>query len=437
MLCQHARMWLVPRHSSGTMRRTAVPQSVQTALIRWYKGDGNEADHRASRTLVVKARHSNQWIACGCRGEDCTPPLLSPSYLSEAETYYLRRLTSEKQSRPEHRTNCPFYREQAPQRIREKSSAVPGEISHAKNFFSAHKRAPEKLAQGPTNLEVDDRTRGVAIPRLARLLWMLLEKAGTTIVPYLPESGSGPSGLYEEFRRVERITHILEVAPGVPLSRHFYTHVDAIGSMAARKKLEESEASWPSAHAPQAFALLYANDISGCDAYLAEDYVLSVANRIQHNGNKAEIGGPYLVLVLIAEHSPAVGHIALRAFAQPIVSAPYFIPVNNAAEREVARQLLRLRFYFRRRGIAVGFERHLFDVPTSVGMARPDFSLHLTDTRTGEVVQTAIYVSCSGNEPDPRLAEAETLKTLGEVLVLDGTRPDLIDLQSYIVERLK
>ena len=428
-------MWLVPRHSSGIALRTAVPQSVQCALIRWYKGEGTEADHRASRTLVVKARHANQWIACNCRGEEAKPPLLSPSYLSEAETYYLRRLTSQGQSRPEHLTECPFFREQAPQRIREKTSDTPREISHPKDFFSAHKRAPEKLAQGPNGIEVDDRTRGVAIPRLARLLWLILERAETHVVPYLPATGSGPSGLYHEFRRVQRATRGLEVAPGIPLAEHLYTHVDAIGSLQARNKLERVAGSWPAAHAPQAFALLYANDISGSDAYLADDYVLSVANRVQHAGNKHDIAGPYLVLVLVAEHSPDVGYIALRAFAQPIVSAPFFIPVNTAAEREVARQLLRLRYYFRKRGIALGFERHLFDVPTKAGMARPDFSLHLLDTNTGELVQTTIYITKEGTNPDPRLQEARAMEELGEVLILNSAEE--IDLQSYITRRLE
>src|SRR5215210_5906972 len=142
-------MWLVPRYTSGTERRTDIPASVQSALIRWYKGEGSDADHRASRTLVVKARHAQQWIACNCLGPDTRPPLLSPSYLSEAETYYLRRLTSQRRNRPEHRIDCPFFREQAPPRVREDASAVTREIAYARGYFSAHKLAPEKLATAP------------------------------------------------------------------------------------------------------------------------------------------------------------------------------------------------------------------------------------------------------------------------------------------------
>lgn len=113
-------MWLVPRHSRGLSQRTPVPEVVRNALVRWYEGEGSEADHRASVTMVVKARTHEQWIACDCAGDNEPPSLMSPAYLSEAETYYLRRLTSRRQRRPEHLPECPFFREQAPQRVREK-----------------------------------------------------------------------------------------------------------------------------------------------------------------------------------------------------------------------------------------------------------------------------------------------------------------------------
>lgn len=80
-------------------------------------------------------------------GEGTDPPLLSPAYLSEAETYYLRRLTSIRQRRPEHDVDCPFFREQAPPRIREKATTTPRTIHEPDGLFSAHRLAPEKLAQ--------------------------------------------------------------------------------------------------------------------------------------------------------------------------------------------------------------------------------------------------------------------------------------------------
>ena len=112
-------MWLVPRDTRGLTSRSPVPDVVREALVRWYTGEGEDSDHRASVIMVVKARDHHQWIACDCLGEGTDPPLLSPAYLSEAETYYLRRLTSIRQRRPEHDDDGPLLRQHAPPRIRE------------------------------------------------------------------------------------------------------------------------------------------------------------------------------------------------------------------------------------------------------------------------------------------------------------------------------
>ena len=79
-------MWLVPRDTRGLTSRTVVPAVVREALVRWYTGHGEDSDHRASVITVVKARDHHQWIGCDCLGETADPPLLSPAYLSEAET---------------------------------------------------------------------------------------------------------------------------------------------------------------------------------------------------------------------------------------------------------------------------------------------------------------------------------------------------------------
>jgi len=56
-------MWLIPRHSQGLTNRTSVPAVLHAALVRWYTGEGSDSDHRASVTLIVKARSHRQWCA--------------------------------------------------------------------------------------------------------------------------------------------------------------------------------------------------------------------------------------------------------------------------------------------------------------------------------------------------------------------------------------
>ena len=63
-------MWLCHRHSSGRQKRADIPEVLLSALVRWYSGVGDDADHRASVMLVVTARDNHQWLACGCLGTD-------------------------------------------------------------------------------------------------------------------------------------------------------------------------------------------------------------------------------------------------------------------------------------------------------------------------------------------------------------------------------
>ena len=87
-------MWLVDRDTDGCGRRIALPSPLREALVRWYVGAGSPGDEEAGITLVQNARIGAKWIACDCLPDDEPPAILTPAFLSEAETYYLRRLTS-------------------------------------------------------------------------------------------------------------------------------------------------------------------------------------------------------------------------------------------------------------------------------------------------------------------------------------------------------
>src|SRR3546814_1342605 len=104
--------------------------------------------------LVQQARIGERWIACDCLADGEAPPILTPAFLSEADTYYLRRLTSPK--RPEHRTDCPFFREQATNRL----SEVRTQYSPADpptGFFEVLRLATENLAQRIETDTTEDR----------------------------------------------------------------------------------------------------------------------------------------------------------------------------------------------------------------------------------------------------------------------------------------
>lgn len=396
-------MWLVPRETNGTGARREIPASVRSALTRWYNGKGSEADHRASVSLITTARQHYQWIACDCLGAEVAPPLTSPAYLSEAETYYLRRLTS----RPQHKRSCPFYLPYAPDRIRERPGDSLFEIEFPKGLFNAHKKAPEKLAQKPQDPEGDDRSRGVAIPRLGRLMWMLLEAAHTNVIPGLPADGKPDHGLRDEFSKIRRAAERFEIAPHVKLEDHLYFNVKQWESKRIQARLREAERKWPEGFAPQAFLLLEAHAISGntIETGLGD---IDVRNRIQHTGIiRAEVDPPFLVLAVIGEHNPREGYLPLRAYAQPVFKGNRFIPIDRHADRQLLEALVSFQYRMRRKNVQVAIKRPLFDIVTKAGMIRPDAIVAFLDLRSGLEADFAIQLL---REPDPHYLEMKAFE---------------------------
>lgn len=381
-------MWLVPKDSDGSHAKVGIPADLKAGLVRWYTGQGNEADHRASVSLVVTARENYKWIACDCQGDKPRPPLLSPAYLSEQETYYLRRLTS----RPAHQRRCPFFLPQAPDRIRETAKDTLFEIEFPKGLFNAHKEAPEKLAQQPPDSEPDDRSRGVDIPRLARLLWMLLEAAHTNVIPSLPGDGRPDFSIKHEFAKIYSAAQRFHIAPGIVLADHFYTKAIDYEKKRVHARLREAAKTWTDGYAPQAFLLLEANAISGNEIVTGLGTV-DIRNRIQHTGIiRANVKPPFLVLAVVGEHSKREGYLALRAYAQPVFKGNQFIPIEREGDRELLEALTRFQYRMRAKGVQVAVKKPQFDILTEAGSVRPDLVVAFLDHRTGEEADFAIQV---------------------------------------------
>lgn len=380
-------MWLVPKDSDGRSDRVPIPDELKAGLVRWYLGQGSDADHRASVSLVVTSRENGKWLACDCCDEDGAPPLLSPAYLSSQETYYLRRLTA----RPQHDRDCPFHLPQAPDRIRERPDGAPFEIDYPRGLFAAHKAAPEKLAGKPDETEADDRSRGVAIPRLGKLLWLLLEAARTNVIAQLPPEGRPTFSLRQEFARIHQTAERIEMAPGVPLASHLYTTAIDYEKRRVHARLREAAADWPQGHAPQAFLLLEASAVSS-DSITTGLGDIAIRNRIQRPTGMDRSGAPFLVLVVVGEHSKREGYLGLRAYAQPIFKGNQFLPVEREAERQLFELLTRFQYRMRARRVSVAIKKPLFDILTDRGFVRPDAIVAFRDYRTGEDSEFAIQL---------------------------------------------
>ena len=409
-------MWLVAKDTTGKTGRVAISDELKAALVRWYKGRGSEADHRACVSLVSTARENHKWIACDCLGAERPPPLMSAAYLSFQETYYLRRLTS----RPGHEPGCPFHLPQAPPRIRETVKDSLYAIGLPKGLFSAHQKAPEKLAQRPEDIEPDDRSRGVAIPRLGKLLWLLLERAGSNILRELPPSGRRAGSISEEMRHLKRAAKGLDIAPGIRLSDHLYTNAIDYEKRRVHARLRAAAETWPPEFAPQAFLLLEASEVTSSEVVTGLGTV-EIRNRIQHTGIiRAEVEPPFLVLAVVGEHSRREGYLALRAYAQPVFSGNQFVPAERDHDRDVLRAIQQAQYELRRLGVRMAVKKVLFDIALAAGSARPDFLVALLDEHSGVECKFALQILQSDDADylELRSIERERLSQAGLVVSL-------------------
>ena len=387
-------MWLVDRQTDGTGGgRIAVPDLLRETLVRWYVGQGSRADEDAAITLVQQARIGARWLACDCLPAGTAPAILTPAFLSEAETYYLRRLTSA--NRPEHHPDCPFFRDQVTNRLTEVRGAGAA-AEPPSGYFAVLKPAPEKLAQRPEEDATDDRTRQGSVPRLARLLWRLLDVTGLNRCE--PAGARDPEhSINDEFRRLSLAASRIEVAPGIELGRVLWTHGTALHSRRVQAALHALEDHWPEGHARQGFLILFSGGFRGQAVELAGCDPIRVANRVQSPSTRADpIDGPYLVIIVVGEYPEARGFAPLRAYAQPIYSGHRFLPIETAFERPVLRCLLRAQRQLERADIGFVLQKPVFDRLTPLGACRPDFLLEARSRRTGEIKEIAIEALAGG-----------------------------------------
>ena len=362
-------MWKVSKVHRGTeMLREPIPADVHAALLRWYTGHGSAAEEQIGVDLVQQLKARNRWLACDCLGETALPPLLAPVYITEAQTYCLRRLDRD---RPAHLQTCPFYRDQVirtpAQQVNRAAPRMPPD-----GFFAVLKPIAAHLAQRPDN---DDETRSSrpSIPRLARLLWQLTEIAGTNTIAAIEERPA-PS-IKQEFARLKLAAQRLYIAPGVPLAKQLFTHQSELHSKRIYAQLRAAVDSWPSGHIPQAFLLTYASSIVGREIHFSSGDPVLVASPIKMLRGIRAGAGPYLVLVAIGDHPPVRGFAPVRAYAQPVHDGKHFVPVDTAAQRALLGVLLKLQWTLRTDQISTWIRRPLFDLESDVGLYRPEFML--------------------------------------------------------------
>lgn len=380
-------MWLVPR---GTVKigssAKPLPPAVGAALDDWYSGKGTIRDEAAAVALAQQARKHRFWLACSCRGDgtNLRAPMLTFNFLSEAETYYLRRLTGNKHSA--HDENCTYFREQAPPRIRELSTNRKA-ITPIDGYFSILHPEAVQLSQKPDDEDIDDRTRHKTTPKLARMLWRLLTIAGLTTVPRTEHD------IRDTFALIKKAAQKIEIAPGIQLAELLFTHPAAFHSRTIYAALRSRAKTWPRDHQPQAFLLSFATGKKSNSLTFRSDEPIPIVNRIQSRSTlENRLDGPWLALTVIGDYPDIHGYAPMRCYAEAIMSGHHFITAMRNSDRDIFASLLVARTMLLNDDIEMQIERPLFDRPVEKGYARPDYDLEFFDLNTGELKRAALLI---------------------------------------------
>jgi len=136
------------------------------------------------------------------------------------------------------------------------------------------------------------------------------------------------------------------------------------------------------------------------------------------------------VLAVVGEHSRKEGYVALRAYAQPVLSGNQFVPTERDHDRDVLRALQDAQYILRRRDIRMAVKKILFDLPFADVSVRPDFLIALLDDNTGQECRFALQILQSSDEDylALRAIERTRLSQLGPVaaLALGDVTPEIV-----------
>jgi hypothetical protein len=265
-----------------------------------------------------------------------------------------------------------------------------------------------------------DRTRNASTPRLARLLWRLLDSAGCNLIAPL---GMGYEwSIREEFAALGRAACKIEIAPGVELARAFWTHARPLETKTVYGTLRAMAPKWPKTHAPQGFVALYAKAIKGNEIHVPDGEPVIIATRVQSPSIRGNhISGPYIILVVAGEYPEARGYAPLRAYAQPIYNGRMFVPVESDFERKALRAILDTQRVLHAQGVDMAISKPLFDSMTPNGPCRPDFILEARSRMTGEL-RTVVVEAMGFDSDEYEAAKAVThprMAVLGDLVTLD------------------
>ncbi len=184
---------------------------------------------------------------------------------------------------------------------------------------------------------------------LPSLLGILLKAARCNIIDAPAKAPDDPS-VVDEFGRLNQAAHTFDVAPGVLLADHFWTHGELFrrGEVAARLR----GSAHRSVERVDGFLTLYGTDVASPLLYGPNMMPFRVARSLEAPEG---VPGPFVALIVCRLASNAKVE-ALSGYAQPVFHGRRFVPVASELERDVLRALEQLQVALDAQGVDCAIE---------------------------------------------------------------------------------
>jgi len=273
----------------------SLSESERSSLIQWYE----DPEYGAVGELLLESIwNEHAWVECDCMSDTDNPPLMHARKLP-GSGYTLVRMPE----RGRHAEICPFYYEPGMYAGRGKDKDEPLSILES---LMLHAR----LGNLPVSADEDEEL------------------------------------LSDQYNRIRRAARSVELSEGIYLHWYLKMRLSDLNGLAA--KLRRETAKFPLDAPPQAFLLLTCSEHQGRSITVGprnQQETLTLDQPPTILGQDA--GGPYLALIALSyPDDTREGFIAPRqAQLQSIFSRRILMPVNTAAERRLARKLIRLQHW--------------------------------------------------------------------------------------------
>ncbi|MBY5827769.1 hypothetical protein [Rhizobium leguminosarum] len=378
-------MRIVVRNSS-THVLSELSDREAVALRAWYGNAASNDDEAIAIAVIRRVKVMNGWIECDCLGGR-HQPLLAP--IQQERTFTLRRLTAKDEvpgrhdKRPNHAPSCPFHVDKdADPALFDRGFHLRPMPRSDRTYIDALPAIPIRLAdvsgQDPSrSTERNDRPS-----RLGGILWRMLEKAGTNVIPPLQDEPD--LKLANQLVRLRSAARELRVLRTWTLNALLSTWAADYWNPDSRWQglLATSRPDWPEGLRRTGFMLLFSTSVSTqaimpASSSRTMDILAKVRQPLR--GDPAS-RGPFLTLLNVDFQEDDEGPArAVQAYAQPVYNGDTLFPVESGFERDVSHLLFWLQqsLFDAAPELRISIIKPLFASETPIGLCRPDFVLEI------------------------------------------------------------